>query len=125
MGKRLSKTEVHRIAQEFAQLSQPFNGSNIFELLGIYGKELPISNYLSHLFDAERNHGAEVLFFEILLQLIVEKLPAKQRQVQAMLKDKYIVLREKNNIDILITEENDKWAIILENKVYHQLNNDF
>lgn len=124
MGTLPTKKETIHIACEFKRLIKPLEGSNIFELLGIYGKELPISNYLSHLFDANRTHGCGQLFFEILLELIAEKLPLQKRLLSRMSRDVYAVLREKNNIDVLITAEEGQWAVILENKVYHHFNND-
>jgi hypothetical protein len=125
MEKQPTKKELSRISSEFERLYKPLQGSSIFEILGIFGKELPLSNYLAHLFDEDRTHGLGRMFFEILLEFVIERLPSKQELINGMLKDKYSVLREKKNIDILLTEAENKWAIILENKVNHHLNNDF
>lgn len=125
MGTLPTQRQVRLISKELNLLAKPNETSNVFDLLGIYGKELPISNYLAHLFDTNRSHGCGQLFLEILLELVIQKLPSKSNMLSKVPNDNYLVLREKNNIDILITEEAGKWAIIIENKVYHHLNNDF
>jgi hypothetical protein len=125
MEKIPTNEEVSRIAEQLHGLIKPLKSSNVFELLGIYGKELPLSNYMAHLFDSQRDHGCGTIFFEVLIRLIESKLPKQNGFLKRIQNDSYQVRREKNNIDILVNDEDNKWAIIIENKVNHVLNNDF
>jgi len=83
-----------------------------------------ISNIYSFFFDINEDHGLEDLFIKSFIQLIKNDPKASRKKLED-LEDFYIdteYATSKGRIDLLLS--NDTHAIIVENKIYHQLNND-
>jgi hypothetical protein len=94
---------------------------NIFEAMGSVRHELRHSDFLSYLLDPSRNHGLDTLFLKELLQTV---LLNKQVESSVSLFDldfwnlsTAIVQREWHHIDILVTDEANRFAVIIENKI--------
>lgn len=98
---------------------------NVFEIAGFPRRETVNSNMLAFYFDKKEEHGFGTLFLESLLEKI--KVHPELSETN------YEVYREYQFIDILIaaksTSENKNnantfdWAIIIENKIFHDLDN--
>lgn len=88
------------------------------------------SNFLSFYFDKEEEHGLNELFFKSLLEVYENKsnlnLQKKFSSSDDFTVEREIVIDDKKRIDILIKENSPdpNWAIIIENKIKHHLNND-
>ncbi|WP_405330209.1 PD-(D/E)XK nuclease family protein [Leeuwenhoekiella sp. LLG6367-2.1] len=85
-----------------------------------------LSNIYAFFFDIEQEHGFGDLFINSLLQLIQESEIGKQKQALQSFNDFSIETeystKKGGRIDLLL--HNEQQAIIIENKVYHFLNND-
>jgi hypothetical protein len=95
----------------------------LFDILGVATRETVNSNVLAYYLKEDKKedkkedeaHGLGRLFLDTLLdcmRLERDKFPSP-----------YTVERETNFIDILIRGEAESWAIILENKIFHFLDN--
>ena len=103
----------------------PYQRKNIFQIAGFPRWENVNSNMLAFYFDKNQEHGFNTLFLESLLELIKGQTDLAESD--------YEVYREYQYVDILIaaknTEETENtegifdWAIIIENKIYHDLKN--
>lgn len=85
-----------------------------------------MSNIYAFYFDTNEVHKLKDLFIKSLLELINNSLLAKQNIVfETFLNFKVVTeygTKNQKRIDLLL--QNNDQAIIIENKVYHQLNND-
>lgn len=113
---------------------------NFFQITGTSRKELINSRMLYYYFNKNEEHGFGSLFMDSLITLMGENETINSEV-------DYKVTREKDNLDLLITYQNDEseteeifpddsegkrrmqyagydWAIIIENKIYHHLHND-
>lgn len=103
------------------------NRKNIFDIAGINRRENINSNILQFFLIENEEHGFGSIFFDSLCELIREK------GIEVFLDSDYEVIREYKDIDILIasrsSDENQNrdvfdWAVIIEHKIHHQLDND-
>lgn len=99
-------------------------GVNIFEVLKIARTEIRHSNMLAWLLDANEGHGLNDNVIKNMIQKIVRNnqlyfLNKKINVLELLTLDFYnfSVLREWNNIDILLVSKEDKVIICIENKV--------
>lgn len=104
--------QLHLLLSEF----------NIFEAAGLVREEIRHSKFLSFLLDPKETHGLGTLFLTRLLQRAVanrklEELPVHALDLELMDLSDAIVLREQDNIDVLVTSAANKFAVVLENKV--------
>ncbi|QKZ12713.1 PD-(D/E)XK nuclease family protein [Spirosoma sp. KUDC1026] len=100
-----------------SQLTPPrITERTLFDLLGVSTRELPISRVLAYYLDENEAHGLGRLFLDSLLVCM--------NKDSNDFPSPYRVVREWSNIDILIKGEAGDWAVILENKINHVLNND-
>lgn len=97
---------------------------NIFDVLKVSRTEIRHSNMLSWLFDANENHGLNDNFIKNILQIMVknnrEYFESKKLNVLELLTldySKFVIMREWNNIDILLVSKEDKLVICIENKI--------
>ncbi len=101
-----------------AQLG-PFN---IFEAIGMETQEIRHSNFLAFLLDPSQNHGLGDTFLKRFLQrALVDAsntlIPITPIDVDLWSFDQMIVQREPLNIDILLVDEANELAVIIENKI--------
>src|SRR5690349_19066545 len=95
---------------------------NLFEALGAVHVELRHSDFLSFLLNPSQNHGLGDTFAKKLLQKALaastgQALPITLIDLDTWDLDELIVLREWQNIDILLIDERNKLAVIIENKI--------
>lgn len=82
---------------------------NLFEALGVVRHELRHSDLLAFLLDPSGNHGLGAAFLEALLQATSD--------LQFTDLGRATVLREWHNIDILVLDEVNHVAVLIENKI--------
>lgn len=101
----------------------------IFDIAGISTRENINSNIMQFFLLKNEEHGFGSIFFDSLCELIQEQKP----EINLALDSDYEVIREYQNIDILIASKSSgegqrsnvfDWAIIIEHKIYHKLDND-
>lgn len=93
---------------------------NIFEALGAVRIEMRHSDFLAFLLAPNQNHGLSDLFAKRLLQrALADHLEAPIRPVELDLADlgSLLVLREWQNIDILLVDEDNRITVAIENKI--------
>lgn len=103
---------------------------NLYDILGVKRKETINSKVLAYFFDANEEHGFNNLFFDSLKNVIKNK---SEKQNLDAFEGGFIVETEVSTI--YSENENDKrkridiaiegadWCIIIENKLYHELQN--
>lgn len=98
---------------------------NIFDILKISNNEIRHSNMLAWLLDPNELHGFGDLILNGLFQYIV-KNNESNNIFDILLMDYYSfsVLREWNNIDLLIVSTKEKCVICIENKVFSDEHDD-
>ncbi len=82
---------------------------NLFEALGVVRHELRHSDFLAFLLDPSRNHGLGAAFLEEVLQ--------SSSDLQFTDLGRATVLREWHNIDILVLDDVNHVAVLIENKI--------
>lgn len=95
---------------------------NIFEAIGMVRQEIRHSAFLAFLLDPRQTHGLGDTLLRRFLQRVVASAPMSQIPINVIDLDVWNldetqVLREWNNIDILLLNEANKLAIIIENKI--------
>lgn len=105
------------------KVSPWINKFNVFNVLKIDSMEIRHSNMLGWLLDPNENHGLGDKVLLGLIKFIIKKL--KKSTLSAydlcqLLSNSYsfYVLREDNNIDILLVSNENKMVICIENKIY-------
>lgn len=102
---------------------------NIFDVLKITNMEIRHSNILAWLFDPNENHGLGDEFIKSFITKVTEKTEeSKYSPFKLLLQDfdSYQVYRESNHMDIVLYSQQEKTAVVIENKVWageskHQL----
>ncbi len=106
---------------ELERLESLLDHFNIFEALNAVRVELRHSDFLAFLLDPAQNHGLGDIFVKRLLQKALaacsSALPITPVKLDIWDLDEIVVQREWQNIDILLTDEPHKIAVIIENKV--------
>lgn len=95
---------------------------NIFESLGAVRQELRHSAFLAFLFDPKGAHGMGDEFARSFLQNALAILAEAQPEISPIDLDVWDlsgleVVRESQNIDILLTDKEHKLAVVIENKI--------
>ena len=96
--------------------------------MGIAGQphyENVLSNMYSFYFDTKEEHGLGDLFISTLIQMLQETEVGKQKNfafANDLSNETEFPTKKGGRIDLLLTD--DLHSIIIENKVYHTLNND-
>ena len=96
---------------------------NVFDVLKISRTEIRHSNVLAWLLDPNANHGYSHNFLARLNSYLARDGFVSDKDVFKLLTMKYmdvIVLREWQNIDILIESKDEKYVLCIENKVDSQ-----
>jgi hypothetical protein len=96
---------------------------NLFEALGAVHVEVRHSDFLSFLLTPSESHGLGDLFVKRLLQKAIttsagQSLPLTLIDLDTWDLDQLIVLREWQNIDILLVDQRNQLVVIIENKVH-------
>lgn len=95
---------------------------NIFEAVGMVRQELRHSDFLGFLLDPRQPHGLGDAFLRKFLQraLVATRgtpLPVSLIDLDVWGLDDVLVLREWNNIDLLLLSEENRLAVVIENKI--------
>lgn len=80
------------------------------------------SNIYAFFFNTDEEHNLNDLFINSLLELINENISSSFNLKSSFDIETEVGTKKNGRIDILLSNNND--AIIIENKVYHHLNND-
>ncbi len=110
-------------AQKLERIENLLDRFNIFEAIGFVGQEIKHSRFLAFLLDPKQNHGLGDLCLKRLLRKVFASadrtsLPAHFEDPNAVDLSQTQVHTERHNIDILLTNEAHKFAVIVENKVW-------
>ena len=96
-----------------ARLEGLLSKFNLFEAVGVVRHELRHSDFLAFLLDPSRNHGLGVAFLSAFLQAV--RLPTLDLDTLNL--SHAYVFREWHHIDILVLDDINHLAVIIENKV--------
>lgn len=93
---------------------------NVFDSIGFVGQEVKHSRFLSFLLNPNQNHGLGNL---LLVRMLREALASASNTLSpdffdVMDLNETLVHRERHNIDLLLTNESHRLAVIIENKVW-------
>ncbi|MBK8988387.1 MAG: PD-(D/E)XK nuclease family protein [Chloroflexi bacterium] len=106
---------------ELAQLEALLDEFNIFEAIGAVRQEVRHSDFLAFLLNPRERHGLGAAFGQQLLLTAVQTSEHETGITAVDLSlwklDDLQVLREWQNIDILLLDETHRFAVIIENKV--------
>ena len=106
---------------ELEQIEALLDQFNIFEAIGAWRVELRHSDFLSFLLNPSQSHGLGDLFAKRLLQKALagapEQSPLRPIDLDLANLGGIQVLREWQGIDILLLDEANQLAVIIENKV--------
>lgn len=122
-----SLNDLHNLLETFP--SHPRMPKSLMEIAGFPRWEASNSNILAFYFDQTEEHGFGRLFLDALLDVLQEKIVYSEHIPETW--SEYRVERETSNIDLLLygpqanfsTDAPADWAVIIENKLFHQLNN--
>ena len=111
--------EAFKNDSKLNELEELLGHFNIFEAIGIIRQEIRHSNFLAFLLDPKQNHGlkdefAKKLFHELCLRYSQERLQGLRDSTDFK---NIEVKREWEDIDILLIEEKQEFAVIIENKI--------
>ena len=81
-----------------------------------------ISNIYAFYFDSQEEHGLGKLFVDSLIELLKSKHQIEIEEQDYLFVETEVVIEDQKRIDIALF--NHDIAIIIENKIYHHLNND-
>ncbi|EPZ5666137.1 PD-(D/E)XK nuclease family protein [Klebsiella pneumoniae] len=115
--------DLHALEELLTRLkSMPIaekNEANIFSLGARGHYENPVSDLLAFFIDPDAPHGLNTLVLGTLLECLSAPVDASLLSPPA----REVMTQEGTRIDLLL--ESDKWAMALENKIWHQQNNPF
>ncbi len=107
---------------DLLELEQRIGRFNIFDALGIARVEIRHSNFLAWLLDPAESHGQGSLFLRALLMDLLRDAPVEHRILSPVELDGaelrgVEIQREWKHIDILITCQEPRFVIAIENKI--------
>ena len=98
------------------------NKFNLFDVLKISRTEIRHSNLLGWLLDPNENHNLKDYFIRGLIEKTIKNIDGNSDinifNILLMNFYEFKVLRERNNIDLLLVADESKVLICIENKVY-------
>ncbi len=108
--------------EELMELEQRIGRFNIFDALGVARVEIRHSNFLAWLLDPGESHGQGALFLRAVLMDLLRQAPVKDRPFSPVQLDgrdmrNVEVRREWRNIDLLITCQDPRFVVAVENKI--------
>jgi hypothetical protein len=114
-------------ASELERIVALLDQFNVFEAIGFVDDEVMHSTFLAFLFDPKRNDGLKDLPIKGLLRealVTARKSPTMEKEFDGLLDNlvgmdltQALVRREHHYIDVLLTNEDHKLAVIVENKI--------
>src|SRR5215212_390395 len=115
-------------ASELERIEELLDRFNFFEAYGFVDNEVMHSEFLAFLFDPRRNDGLKDLPIKGLLRealVTAQKTPTMDEDFDGLLENldgmnltQTVVRREHHYIDVLLTNEEHKLAVIIENKIW-------
>ena len=93
---------------------------NVFDVLKVSRTEIRHSNVLAWLFNANANHNLGDSFFSAVLHHIVKNgvnEAVDKTRVLLLNLHSFEIKRESDNIDLLLVSEQERFAIVIENKI--------
>jgi PD-(D/E)XK nuclease superfamily len=93
------------------------------EIAGIAHRENENSRIYAYFLDQNKNQELSSLFLYALLSLAKEKSD-KEIPIDSFYCNTEEATRKGNRIDIILNDEQNESAVLIENKIFHQLNND-
>ena len=121
MSSQLKALEAFADAPELARLESLLKRFNLFEAIGVIRQELRHSDLLACLLDPGQSHGLGAVllreFLRAVQQTSEDGSTLATLDLDALRLDKCYVLREWHHIDILVTDNVNRLAIIIENKI--------
>lgn len=109
--------------EELREMASRLGGFNVFEAMGQVRRELRHSDFLGYLLDPSASHGFGGEFLRLLVGALI-KTTAEGNLRSLLLKaligelDHVQVSRETMNVDILCVDHQNKFVIVIENKVF-------
>lgn len=115
--------------QELERLEQLLGQFNLFEALGAVHVEVRHSDFLAFLLAPSESHGLGDQFVKRLLQRALnlsdrQSLPITRIDLDTWDLDELVVQREWQNIDLLLLDERNQLAVIIENKIHSSEHSD-
>jgi hypothetical protein len=114
-------------ASELERIEELLDRFNVFEAIGFVDNEVMHSNFLAFLFDPKQNDGLKDQPIKGLLRealVTARKTPSMDAELDKMLENldgmdlsQTLVRREHHYIDVLLTNEDHRLAVIVENKI--------
>ena len=103
-------------------IEKSFVGFNVFEAIGHTHAEERHSNFLGFLLDPRESHGLGDRFLREFILRTVKSVPRDERTVDLVeisLSDlsSTLILREHRNIDIFAINDEEKFVVVIENKI--------
>ncbi len=107
---------------DLLELEQRIGRFNIFDALGVARVEIRHSNFLAWLLDPAESHGQGSLFLRAILMDLLRDAPVEHRVLSPVELDGaelrgVEIQREWKHIDILITCQEPRFVIAIENKI--------
>ncbi|RME60142.1 hypothetical protein D6779_02720 [Candidatus Parcubacteria bacterium] len=105
---------------ELERLETLLSEFNIFEALGAVRAEMRHSNFLAFLLNPSQNHGLGDAFAKALLKTLLAEAAdpsISPIDVDVWNLDEAIILREWQNVDILLVDERNHLVVLIENKI--------
>ncbi len=100
-------------ASELKCVESSSNRFNVFEAIGFVNQELVHSRFLAFLLDPRQSHGLRDVFLAKFLDEASLPLDLRDKDL-----DLTLVHREWQHVDILLTNETHRIAVIIENKIW-------
>lgn len=117
----LDLEKAQQLIANFSRLEQPPERKKAFlEIIGISHLESISSKLLGFFFDTEENHGLNDLCIQALYSCLGKKLDEAVRTSSV---EREVATEEGSRIDIIIDCYDD--LIVIENKLFHDINNPF
>ena len=113
MSSQTKALEAFTQAPELLRLEGLLAQFNLFEVVGVVRHELRHSDFLAFLLDPKRNHGLGATFLSAFLQAV----GPTALDLDALNLSHAYVFREWHHIDILVLDDVNRLAVIIENKV--------
>lgn len=102
-------------ASELERIESLLNRFNVFEAIGFVEQETKHSRFLASLLDPWQNHG---LGDALLRKLLDEASLSNSLDLRDKDLGQTLVQREWANVDILLTNDTHRFAVIIENKIW-------
>ena len=108
--------------QELESINDRLSSFNLFSVLRIEKAEIRHSNILAWLLNPNESHGLRDTFLRrFISRLLMENdqipIALTPAQIELIKFSDIEVMREWNNIDVLVRSHNEKWCLLIENKI--------